>query len=278
MTRIVHANSAVIYGSNRRLRRDQAHDPTVTLGLRRPFSSAPSRSWSLRTAMRRTAVTLPSLHASSVEIRSLATPYAYEAVAVRRGAVQNEERFMFSAALTADDQVEFLGTGTSLEASEALARLRAEFDDIRLYLSATQVRDLVARVVAHLGGVELGGVNTYYMPPTGVRQFDTWRRETGLASYHATRFQVSTDPETVSDVLDSLAREVGDACSSIASRVNGGELTNRQARSLARQAEKLVSKIESYEPVIGRPLDALRSQIDTARQSLAVSTLLAFST
>jgi hypothetical protein len=276
MNRIVHANSAVIYGSNRRLRRDRAHDPTVQLGIRRPFSSAPSRGWSMRTAIRRTAATLPLAGASSIEVRPVANDY--EAVAVRRGAVQNEERFMFSAILVADDCVDLLGSGHGVDGTETLARLKAEFEDIRLYLSTTQVRDLVARVVGHLGGVELGGVNTYYMPPGGVEPFDTWRRQIGLISYHTTRFQVSTDEDTVAEVLNALANEVEAASLAIATRVESGDLTNRQARSLSSQADRLVRKIEAYEPVMGRSLGVLRSRIDTARQSLAVSTLLAYST
>lgn len=278
MTRIVHANSAVIYGSNRRLRRDRAHDPTLQLGIRRPFSSAPSRGWSMRTAIRRTAATLSMAGASSIEVRPVANDYAYEVVAVRRGAVRNEEQFMFSAILIAGDRVDLLATGSGVNATDTLSRLNTEFEDIRLYLSTAQVRDLVARVVGHLGGVELGGVNTFYMPPGGVEAFDAWRKQAGLLSYHATRFQVSTDEDTVAEVLNALASEVEEAARVITSKVEAGDLTNRQARSLSSQADRLVRKIEAYEPVIGRSLGVLRSRLDSARQSLAVSTLLAYST
>lgn len=276
----VQANSALAYGTNRKVLRSTALAACQAIGIKRPFRPAPSRGWALQVAMRAAGETVCPKK-PNLQVRPLQQPGQYEVVSVWRGLDRNVETFLFSCGFDGDtvtliaDYAFALLPATPVDLRDAVQQ---QFDEIRQYLSASQVLRLVARTVRHLRGVQLKGVNVHYLPPQAVDVFETWRAAAGVGSYHLTRFPISTDPETVKNVLDSLTAEVAEAAEQMMAKVAAGDLTQRQAKAISVEAGKLVAKINQYESLLQTPLAGLRDQVDAANTAASVGALLGVST
>ena len=173
--------------------------------------------------------------------------------------------------------VAFLGCASDINAHQLDTDLASAFQQRLLQLSASQVLSLIERAVRFLGGVPLGGINTFYIPPQSVARLDEFRQASSLKGYSMTSFGISTDAETVDAVLSALKAEITVAVLAIEEQVAKGGLSRRGAKAIQKQADALKAKAEAYASTFGVNLEALVSSIESAANSSAVSALLAAS-
>jgi len=275
----IQQHSALLWGRNEPTRRGLVRIACEELGLTRShLYREPHKGWALREAMKDVARTFRQRKApftGVIEVRPLEGSLSYEAVQVHRRAVQNSEEFLFSVQLVSDQVLTLrVARGFPLEGAE-VSRLVTESIASHLHwLNPSQVRNLIDRVVSFVGGVDLGGVNTFYLPPDAVPKVETFRDRSGLRGYGITKFQVSTDPETIASVTKSLGAEVLSSLSDIKSKVESGDLTRKSAQALALAAQDLGRKVQMYESALGNSLPDMRHAIHEAANSAALAALM----
>lgn len=276
----VQAHSALLWGRNLATERARVRVACERYGIHasRLFRD-PSKGWALREACRwvagEMARHLPKeKQPRSIEIRPCDGSLSYEAVGVQRRIIQNAETFLFSVQHIGGTTV-VLRHARWLDAGSVAESVDSAFATRMQYLNPTQVRNLVDRIVHHLGGVELGGVNTFYIPPMAVERMREFRERAGLVGYGLTSFGISTDPDTVTAVTGALAREVRDELESIRERADAGTGGRRLALALSEQAAALARKVTAYEAVIGQSLPDLTRAIEEANHSAALASLMA---
>lgn len=275
----ISARSALVWGRNSPIRRGMVKIALEELGIfNGHLFRPPTRGWALRESIKQVAREFPV--SGTLEIRPLETPLAYEAVRVRKGESQNREQFLFSAMMAGNaPQVLCLHHRHRDMSVEALHGKLREQIEIRLtWLNPAQVRNLVDRiVVGHLGGVRLGGVNTFYLPPQSVDRFEGFKARAALTCYGLTKFAVSTDPDTVASVIQALRDEIADGIKAIEASLSGAEVTRSQALSVQEKARLLESKVRLYEAALGTALPEVKESIGQAVSSAAIAGLLAAS-
>jgi hypothetical protein len=144
-------------------------------------------------------------------------------------------------------------------------------------MSPDQVSRCLGLVVARLGGVPLDGINVSYVPPQEVDRLRTFLDASGIRHYRVTTFGISTDPDTVADVLAAVRRELADGIDAIADKVESGDISRRQAKAIAVEADRLHAKAAAYESQFGVSLSVLTEQLTRVANASAVSSLLAAS-
>ena len=274
----IQSNAGLLWGRNRPMYRNDAVSGCDVIGLKAAgILRQPSTGWALKRSISDMYGRLPSVAGStSFSVRPLSEEGSYELISVRRGAVQNAEDYRFSAKAVGDTSV-LLGCASDINAHQLDADLCVAFQQRLLQLSSSQVLSLIERLVKFLGGVPLGGINTFYIPPQSVARLDEFRLASGLKGYSMTSFGISTDIETVGAVLSALKAEISVAVMAIEEKVARGGLDRRGAKAIQKQADALKSKAEAYASTFGVNLDALVGSIESAANSSAVSALLAAS-
>jgi hypothetical protein len=271
----IEANSGLVFGANLPLRRTAIESALLAMGIKVRVTKRTSRSWAIETAVRRTAAAIKLREGETIDVRRLSSPHSFEAVRVRKHITRNSASFLFSAQVVGDVVIP-LETDKSCDPNTSL-KVTEHYNEMLGYLSTSQSRGLVERVIRKLGGTPLGGVNTFYMPPGSAEQFTKWALMAGADSYRCVMFNISTDPDTVSHVADQLVCEVGAITGDIFARVAKGDISGRSARALEKTAAEMVEKISRYETCLGLHLTYLKAHIEEAKNAMAVSSLLAAS-
>jgi hypothetical protein len=155
-------------------------------------------------------------------------------------------------------------------------------DHRRDYLPAPVVSDVMVRALHSWGATRLkddGGV--WFLPGEHIPRY----RAFSSAIYGAddgprfccTMFEIGSDPDTVSHVLDSLRAEVTSGVGEIMDDVLGAEggLQDRSIRLRIERADGYLRKVGQYEAITGQTLADLTAAIEQAKQALALNKLLA---
>jgi hypothetical protein len=275
----IQSSAGLLWGRNTPTSRDtvltalSAVDPKMA---KRLAKRAPSASWCLSAAMRDVGRNKAQGMHGILDVRPLANGDGYEAIVIRRKAIQNEEELLFSAKAMGDVST-LLRVHAGLSAYALEIELCSSFQQRRTMLSPEQINRVLGLVVLRLGGVPLDGINVHYLPPQAVDTFRKFIDDSGVKNYRVTQFEVSTDPDTVSDVLNSVRRELGDGIDAISDKVASGGVSRRQAKAIAAEAERLHAKAAAYEKQFGVSLASLTGQLAKVAGAAAVSNLLAAS-
>ena len=275
----IQSSAGLLWGRNTPTSRDTVLSALAEVDqkmAKRLAKRAPSASWCLGAAMRDVGrLKAQSLH-GVLDIRPLANGDGAEAIVVRRKAIQNEEELLFSAKVVHESSP-LLRVHPSINAHWLEVELSNAFQNRRTMLSPDQINRVLGLVVLRLGGVPLDGINVHYLPPQAVDTFRKFIDDSGIKNYRVTTFEVSTDPDTVSDVLNSVRRELGDGIDAISDKVAAGGVSRRQAKAIAAEAERLHAKAAAYEQQFGVSLASLTGQLAKVAGAAAVSNLLAAS-
>jgi hypothetical protein len=274
----IAGTSAIVFGTN------AAHDRALlkaaceAQGWTKLVTRPPSQHRALDAAVRAVASRYLEERDAPLSVRALEEDLSFEAVRVKRGTPRNTVIHLCSAQLEPVSQtVRLLDCNQQLTASEVSSALQTQYDSNVRFLAASQVRGVVASVVRRLQGVALGAANLYYLPHDAMSAWATWRDAAQMWRYHTVPFQVASDPATVEHIISQLNVEVSEQSQLIIAAVEQGGLEPRQAKALAKKAQAIIDKIESYEKALGQQLDWMRGPLETAKSALAVSHLLSVS-
>jgi hypothetical protein len=275
----IQSNAGLLWGRNTPTRRDAVLAALSAIDskmAKRLGKREPSASWCLISACRDIGRAKAANEHGTLDVRPLANTNGYEAIVVRRKAIQNEEELLFSAKAAGDVSV-LLRVHASLNALALEKELVDAYQARRTMMSPDQVSRCLGLVVARLGGVPLDGINVSYVPPQEVDRLRTFLDASGIRHYRVTTFGISTDPDTVADVLAAVRRELADGIDAIADKVESGDISRRQAKAIAVEADRLHAKAAAYESQFGVSLSVLTEQLTRVANASAVSSLLAAS-
>lgn len=274
----IAGTSAIVFGTNVAHSRSLLKDACEKQGWTKIVNRPPSKNSALDAAVRQVALRSLEQKDAPLSVRALEDDLAFEAARVQRGTPRNTVIHLFSARLEpVADEVQVLSCNDQLSSQEIRSLLQLQFNTNIQDLSATQVRAVVQSVVRKLQGVALGAANLYYLPHDALSAWAAWRDAAQLWRYHTVPFQVASDPATVEHIISQLNVEVSEASQQIVSAVEAGGLEPRQAKALAKKAQAIIDKIQSYENALGQQLDWMRGPLEAASSALAVSHLLSVS-
>lgn len=229
-------------------------------------------SWALARAV---TVTARAFCSDSLQIRPLKDG-GHEAIAVLPGAVENREVFLFSAKRQGAS-VALLKAGQGLNPERLASHLCETVAGYDRLLSPDQVGRMVGTAVRCLGGVAMHGTNVFYVPPPGVGPMRAFLRDAGQGEYSLTQWAISTDGDTVAAVATAVRDELGQKAADLMAKVHAGNLSRRQAKAVAKEAEGLIARAAAHEQQLSVDLRFYREQLDAARTASAVSALLSAS-
>lgn len=273
----MQSNSALLWGRNTSIKRIDAAEACAGIGLQtRGLIRSAHKGWALLRAVNEQAATLCPAGCSYV-VRPLAVPMGLEAVAIGRAHVMNTSTFLFSAQYLADSVVVLRTSQFAPREADLRESIATRMSQALAWISAKQVGHLVRRAVWHLKGVPLGGINTYYLPPSAVAPMQEFKTQARLSTYGLTLFSIATDPDTVQSVTDALRSEIAAEIEGMQQRIEAGDLTRRGAQSVRDNAVQMKSKLASYERILGVVMPELRASLEAAENSAGMASLLAAS-
>jgi len=246
-----------------------------------PSQSSPSAV--LRDAMLDTAKRLcGQVRRHPFMVRRLADSHAFEVRQVHPRKHENDYQFCFSATITNAWCLDILRVGDNIAAH------RAVFDDLlgtvrerRDYLPAPMVSDVMVRALQSWGATRLkddGGV--WFVPSERIAPYRAFASAiTGAGDgprFCLTPFEIGSDPDTVSHVLESLRHEVTAGVQEIMDDLleSPGSLQARSFRSRVDRVNGYLGKVARYEAITGHTLSDLSAAIEQAKQALALNRLL----
>lgn len=271
-------HAGLVFGTNSPHPRDIVKAACEGMGWPRIVARPPSLHSALNAAC--SAVAKPFLRQPNMPlvVRALDHDLAFEAVRIRRGHAKNDTVHLFSCEVDEHTQkVTLLDHSPAIDPGTLLVMLTTEYASRRDNLSAGQVRTVVRSVIRKLQGVELEGRCVYFLPHDALDRWQAWKDAAQMHKYHVVHFEVAKDPATIEHVLRSLNEEASAQSIAINDAVLAGGITNRQAKTLRRQAARLIDKIRSYEAALGQQLDWMKEPLERAAGSVAVCDLLCVS-
>ena len=285
----------LIYGRHEPLDRMRVLGEPMTA----PFGKFVPKEVSPNEALRRAMVTVAKATTSKCaepnlpsSVRVTADCGSFEAVQRRKGKLMNKEVHMFSAALEESSiqprslgravaaphlSIQLTSYSRQLDQQEVKSKVKVEFDRERKFLSHGQVSHLTKRILSSLNAVPMEGFNVWFCHSAVGSSFLTWAAAVGLNSFHGSGFSLAANPQTVKDVLTSLAEEVYVAVGNLHETIAGDGLTPRKAKTAAGVAVAMLAKIRSYEAAVGQPLSHLTKCVEELQERLAVANLMAVS-
>lgn len=269
--------AALLYGTNHPAYRPRVRNACMDRGWRRMVGDQPSERAALLSACTAAAKPLMQEANHPLTVRRLDHERAFEAVRIRRGQKTNHTIHIFSAALLPTQQVQILHHDRSLDAEQLRAGVQRHYEQLRDYLSCSQMRSLIRSVVRQLKGVSLGERAIYFLPGAGAEAFSEWSRSAGLGSYTLAKIGIANNAATLRQVLSGLEEEVDAVVSKLYEAASTGDISRRLANSLRKQCDAMLAKIAEYEAAFGQPLGYLASRVEQARQTAAVIDLLSVS-
>jgi hypothetical protein len=146
-----------------------------------------------------------------------------------------------------------------------------EYHKAMNHVEGAAVGRSLVNIVDHLDGLTLkdtGGV--YWVPSEAVPVIMALRE--GLSSTVA--IDVLENKPTV-EAIDAfrraLTREIETEVQEISKEINGGDLGERALENRAERARELITKISSYEDILGTTLETLRDSVDVPKQAAATA-------
>lgn len=278
MTIQIAGSAAIAFGQNRPHLRSLLQSACDAHGWGKMVNRPPSKHSALERAMQAMCRHVPIEADAPLSVRALEQELAFEATRVRRGTPRNTVTHICSAAVDPQTgSVNLLSWHPSADSAAIERSLDSEYQANLLYVTPAQLHNVIGSVVGKLGGVALGGRNVFYVPHSGVSQFDQWRHAAKLDCYHTIPLETAKSPDTVKHILDQLNEEISVEGQVVLDAAASGSVEPRSAKALIKRCRALVDKIKAYESALGQALDWMREPLEKAESALAVSTLLSVS-
>jgi hypothetical protein len=252
-------------------------------GIERFVPSQPSPSAVLREAMIETAKQLCGrVRRHPFMVRRLADSHAFEVRQVHPRKHENDYDFCFSATITNAWCMDVLRVGERMDSADAVFHhLLSKVQERRDYLPAPMVSDVMVRALQSWAATRLkddGGV--WFVPSEQVARYRAFA--SAIAGdgdgprFCLTPFEIGSDPDTVSHVLDSLRSEVTLGIQDIMDDLleSHGSLQARSLRSRLDRVNGYLDKVVQYEAITGHAMSDLSAAIERAKQALALNRLL----
>jgi hypothetical protein len=252
-------------------------------GIERFVPSQPSPSAVLREAMIETAKQLCGrVRRHPFMVRRLADSHAFEVRQVHPRKHENDYDFCFSATITNAWCMDVLRVGERMDSADAVFHhLLSKVQERRDYLPAPMVSDVMVRALQSWAATRLkddGGV--WFVPSEQVARYRAFA--SAIAGdgdgprFCLTPFEIGSDPDTVSHVLDSLRSEVTLGIQDIMDDLleSQGSLQARSLRSRLDRVNGYLDKVVQYEAITGHAMSDLSAAIERAKQALALNRLL----
>lgn len=140
--------------------------------------------------------------------------------------------------------------------------------DISTWISAKLIGQVEAIKLRETGGI-------YFVPRGHVELFRRWVSVLGSVSDHVV-YEVPAlkSEEAVEAILAALMTEADDEVEGMEDELDCEELGKRALKTRERRCEALRSKLQTYEELLGRSLDAMQERVE-ALQGTVVASILA---
>lgn len=264
-------------------RRDRVYDAADKIGCGKLVPAQPARTTVLRAAMEEVAdSSYGKRRKQPISVRQTADRAAFEAVRVVTHATKNEYVFLFSACIDENWNVSILEYTTDGPYGYVLcAKLDQLVANKRDYLPGPVVSQVVVKMLKDWSAVPLldnGGA--WFLPGMHLDDYRSFARDVhGVGDgprFGVTTFEIASDPDTVSSVLDRLHAEVTAGMQEIMADVMEatGGMADRSINVRLSRANEFLKKVRLYEAIIGKPLPDLTEAIEQVKQAVAVNRLL----
>jgi hypothetical protein len=274
---------ALAFWNTKSTLRQRVQTAAEQAGIERFVPSQPSPSAVLREAMIETAKQLCGrVRRHPFMVRRLADSHSFEVRQVHPRKHENDYDFCFSATITNAWCMDVLRVGETMASADAVFHhLLSKVKERRDYLPAPMVSDVMVRALQSWSATRLkddGGV--WFVPSEHVNRYRAFAYaiagDGDGPRFCVTPFEIGSDPDTVSHVLDSLRSEVTTGIQDIMDELleSQGSLQARSLRTRADRVNGYLDKVVQYEAITGHALSDLSAAIEQARQALALNRLL----
>ena len=162
---------------------------------------------------------------------------------------------------------------------ERATQLRLAFANQTNRLPATQMSNVLVRLVEHIGGVRLRPSGAVYWIP-GPR-LDEWQRialATEVSAVHRPSavylLRHQLDASAIRAVREAVLNDVQAETQRICDEITSGQLGSRALETRQRQAGELRHKVLLYEDILNVTLDNLHAAVERTEQAAATASLL----
>lgn len=260
--------------------RHTVHDAAEKVGYGRIVPAVPPRTTVLRAAIEETAVQYyGKVRKQPIRVLLTAEQNAFEAVRIVTRQAKNDHRFLFSASIDENWNVDVLDWEMSVSRHVIRHSLERIVLDKRDYLPASSVGQIAVKLLREWKALPLldnGGA--WFIPGPRIEDYRAFAGALSGAGprFNITTFEIASDPDTVMHVLDRLHAEVGAGMQEIMTDVMEatGGMADRSINVRLDRANVFLDKVRTYERLLGKPLPDLTNAIEQVKQAVAVNRLL----
>jgi hypothetical protein len=152
--------------------------------------------------------------------------------------------------------------------------IQTAFEEELRQLAPADLGAWYCKVIDRLGAVALresGGF--YFLPQDVAPKWEAVQRAVAASSRHViSAIPALRSAEAVDAILTAIAADTEAACTKIATEIQG-DLGRRALESRERETAELLARVERYEHLLGRKLDALRDATRSTRAAVATAML-----
>lgn len=260
--------------------RNTVHDAAEKVGYGRIVPAVPPRTTVLRAAIEETAVQYyGKVRKQPIRVLLTAEQNAFEAVRIVTRQAKNDHRFLFSASIDENWNVDVLDWEMSVSRHVIRHSLERLVLDKRDYLPASSVGQIAVKLLREWKALPLldnGGA--WFIPGPRIEDYRAFAGALSGAGprFNITTFEIASDPDTVMHVLDRLHAEVEAGMQEIMTDVMEatGGMADRSINVRLDRANVFLDKVRTYERLLGKPLPDLTNAIEQVKQAVAVNRLL----